>query len=49
MKIAVAGCDGFLGRSICSVLERSGDEIVYIDLSRGIDFSAKNRLREEQD
>lgn len=40
MKIAVAGCDGFLGRQICSILERSGDEIVYIDLSRGVDFSA---------
>jgi len=40
MKIAVAGCDGFLGRNICSILERNGDEIVRIDLSQGIDFSA---------
>lgn len=39
MRIAVAGCDGFFGSRVCAILEESGEELVRIDISQGVDFS----------
>lgn len=39
MRIAVAGSDGFVGKHVCSQLEKEGHEIVRIDLTQGFDLS----------
>lgn len=38
MKIAVAGCDGFVGRQVCAQLEKQGHVILKIDISHGEDL-----------
>lgn len=38
MKIAVSGSDGFVGRNVCSQLEKEGHQVVKIDISRGVDL-----------
>lgn len=38
MTIAVSGSDGFVGRYVCSLLEREGYAIVKIDLAQGLDL-----------
>lgn len=38
MYIAVAGCDGFVGRMVCSLFEESGHTIFPIDITKGLDL-----------
>lgn len=38
MNIAVAGSDGFVGRNVCSLLEKVGHSIVPIDITSGLDL-----------
>lgn len=38
MRIAVAGCDGFVGKIVCSQLESAGHKIIKIDISQGVDL-----------
>ena len=39
MKIAVAGSDGFVGRSVCAQLEAKGHIILRIDITQGFDLT----------
>lgn len=39
MIVAVSGSDGFVGRYVCSLLEKMGHEVVRIDLTQGFDLS----------
>lgn len=39
MKVVVAGCNGFVGKYICSQLAVLGHEIVKVDINQGIDLS----------
>ena len=38
MNIAVAGSDGFVGRSVCALLKETGHTIIPIDITRGLDL-----------
>lgn len=38
MKIAVAGSDGFVGRSVCSLFKDEGHTIIPIDITIGLDL-----------
>lgn len=39
MKVVVAGSDGFVGRHVCSQLEKQGHSLLKIDISTGLDLS----------
>ena len=38
MRIAVAGSKGFVGRNVCSILEKAGHSVISIDLADGLDL-----------
>lgn len=46
MKIAVAGCDGFVGRYVCKQLAEKGHDVIKIDISQGIDLCDRSVIED---